>query len=140
MPLKAFILSLLACLLWGIFFTSVQIPNSVIGYIPHILMIQMGTLFSAEIHIRLARLARRNISVKTLWSVIFAGFLAILGSICFYKALELGNPGIVTAIAGSSPVIGALFGYFLLNEKISRIETFGILLAVIGVILLSLAK
>lgn len=140
MSLKAFILSLLACILWGVFFTSVQIPNSVIGFIPHTLMIQMGSLFSAEIHIRLARIPRRNISTKTLWGGFFAGFLAILGSISFYKALDLGNPGIVTAIAGTSPIIGAIFGYLVLKEKISRIETTGILLAVAGVILLSLAK
>jgi transporter family protein len=137
---RACLLSLLACLLWGIFFTSVQVPNEIIGYMPHTLLIQLGGLMSAEIHIIYGRLPKRNISWKTLSSGLWAGSLAIVGSISFYKALGLGNPGIVTAFAGSSPVIGALFGVIILKEKLTQTEVFGITLAVFGVIILSLAK
>jgi drug/metabolite transporter (DMT)-like permease len=138
--LRACLLSVCACILWGLFFTLVQIPNSVIGFVSHTLIIQTGCLVAAELHIYMARIPRRNISKKVLLNGFFAGTLAIIGSFSFYKALSLGNPGIVTTFAGSSPVVAAAFGYFFLNETLKRKEMLGIALAVVGVLLLSTSK
>lgn len=135
---QALVLSLLACFLWGLFFTGVQIPNSVIGYQAHTFCVQMGSFLGAEIHIRLSSIKKRNISRSTLYSGVLAGVLAIIGSLSFYKALSIGNAGIVTAIAGSSPVAASLFGACFLNERLRTLEIGGILLAVSGVVLLGL--
>lgn len=136
---KSILLSLAACFLWGIFFTAVQIPNSFIGFIAHTFCVQTGSFMGAELHILFSRIPKRNISRSSLWSGIIGGLLAITGSLSFYKAIGSGHPGVVTAIAGSSPVVASIFGVYVLKENMSRLEYAGVMLAVLGVVILGLA-
>lgn len=140
MHAKACFFSILACVLWGIFFTLAQIPNANIGFLANTLLIQTGCLLAAELHISLEDISKKNISRKVLRAGFFAGILAIAGSFSFYKALIIGNPSVVTAFAGSSPLIASLFSFLLLKETLNKKEILGIGLAVFGVILLSMSK
>jgi drug/metabolite transporter (DMT)-like permease len=132
---KANIYAILACLLWGIFFTLIQLPNKELGFVPLVFTAQLGTLISAFIH-SLFISNRRNIGKKSLQGTMKAAFVGIIGSLCYYKALMLGNPSIVTGIAGCSPIISAFFGIYAYNERLLGIQWLGVLLSIIGVVLL----
>jgi len=56
---------------------------------------------------------KHNLSKKTLSFAFLAGISGVIGSFAFYNALHYGSPSIVTAIAGSSPIVAALFGNYV---------------------------
>ncbi len=132
---RANLLALGACLLWGVFFTLVQLPNEKLGFIPFVFCAQLGTFISASLHSYYTK-NLRNISVKTLKIGVKAGILALVGSLCFYKALSLGNPSIVTGIAGCSPIVGAIFGIYAYKENLRIPQWIGVALSILGVCLL----
>lgn len=136
---KAIIYALLACILWGGFYTVIMIPNSHLDPITLTLSLQLGTFFSSHLHSMMQN-KKRNIPRHSLIFSFYAGVTAVVGSLCFYNALHLGNPGIATAIAGSSPIVGAVFGNVVYKEKSSKQEILGILVAVCGVVALSVLK
>lgn len=56
-----------------------------------------------------------------------------LGIVFLYSGLKSGNISTVMTIAFClAPVIGALLGYFVLNEKLSLLQMVGIVLCVTG--------
>ena len=136
---KAILFSIIACLCWGGFYTYIPIPNQHLDVITLTISLQLGTLLSSHLH-SMYQNKRRNVTKKTLKFLLLAGIFAVVGSLCFYTALHIGSPGIVTAIAGSSPFVVAIFGHFVYHERISKQEILGILVAVFGVAMLSLTK
>lgn len=132
-------LALLACILWGVFYTIIPIFNTHLDPIPFTMCLQFGTFISAHIHSVLQG-KRRNVPKKSLYFALAAGLFAVTGSLFFYTALHYGNSGVITAIAGSSPIIGALFGKFVYAEKGVGREYIGIAITVCGVIVLSLSR
>ena len=56
-----------------------------------------------------------------------------LGIIFLYSGLKSGNLSTVMTIAFClAPVVGALLGYFALNERLSPVQVLGIILCVVG--------
>lgn len=129
------IYAVFACLLWGIFFTLIQLPNKELGFVPLVFSAQLGTLISAYVHSRFS-VNKRNIGRKALRGSIKAGVIGIIGSLCYYKALLIGNPSVVTGIAGCSPIVGALFGIYAYKERLVLAQWIGVVLSVLGVLLL----
>ena len=137
--IRALMLALLACVLWGGFYAAIPFFNNHLDPIPLTMCLQFGTFISAHIHSTFQS-KRRNIPKRCLIFSIFAGIFAVIGSLFFYTALHYGNSGVLTAIAGSSPIVGAIFGRIVYGEKGSSQETLGILVTVAGVIILSLTR
>jgi transporter family protein len=64
-----------------------------------------------------------------------------LGIIFLYTGLKTGNLATVMAIAFClAPVIGTVFGYFFLHEKLSFVQLFGIALCVAGATMVTYFK
>lgn len=136
---KAIVFSLIASLLWGLFYTVVPIPNSHLDPITATFCLQLGTFLTSHIHM-MAQKKKHNLSKKTLSYAVLAGIAGVVGSFSFYNALHYGSPSVVTAIAGSSPIVAAIFGSYVYRERVSRLEVLGILIAVFGVVFLSYAR
>jgi bacterial/archaeal transporter family protein len=78
-----------------------------------------------------------EISARTWLFLITGGILAsILGQICFYRALKLGEVSRMTPIGASYPVLSFLLGVLLLGESVTTTKLFGIILVTTGVYLL----
>lgn len=129
------IYAIAACFLWGVFFTLIQLPNKEIGFVPLVFSAQLGTLITAYVH-SIFDSNKRNIGKKALRGTIKAGLIGIIGSLCYYKALLIGNPSIVTGIAGCSPIVGALFGIYAYRERLVMLQWIGVALSILGVLLL----
>ena len=70
------------------------------------------------------------------------GFLAGgLGIVSLYTGLKTGNLSTVMTIAFClAPIIGTTLGYFILREKLTSVQLFGIFLCVTGTALVTFFK
>lgn len=78
-----------------------------------------------------------HMSKAGLATAIGAGLMLALGSLFFYRALTIGQLAIVPAIAGLYFLISTLYGVFVLDEHISTVNIFGVILACIAIYLMS---
>ncbi|MCS7262030.1 MAG: DMT family transporter [Aquificaceae bacterium] len=68
---------------------------------------------------------------------IMSGFL---GLFFFFMAVKEGEVSVVTPVASTSPLWGALIAFMFLGEPFSWLRAFGILLVVCGIVLISLSS
>jgi transporter family protein len=66
-----------------------------------------------------------------------AGFVGIIGSYFFLKALSQGKASIVVVLTSLYPVLVLLFAFLFLRESITLRQGFGIALAIAAVALLA---
>jgi len=106
----------------GVFVRSIGVMLGALCFIPALM--QMPARFS--------EVAPRN------WIYLcLGGFMAsIVGQLCFYRALKVGDVSRVVPVGASYPVIACLFGIFLLHESLTPGKAIGILLVVSGTFLL----
>jgi transporter family protein len=65
------------------------------------------------------------------------GFIAsVVGQLCFYRALKIGDVSRVVPVGASYPVTACLLGILLLREPVTAAKSVGILLVVSGTFLL----
>jgi len=84
--------------------------------------------------------ATAEFSSKT-WSYLTLAGLATAGSwVCYFRALAGGDASRVAAVDKLSVPIVALVATFLLGERLGMLGTLGIVLAGVGIVLVSLAK
>ena len=69
--------------------------------------------------------------------ILITGFLGVISYLAFCKGLQIGKVSIVSPIAASWSVITVILCLFLLKEKLTNIQSFGISLAIIGAVLVS---
>jgi len=63
-----------------------------------------------------------------------------VGTLAYFKALEIGNASLVGTIAGSFPLITVPLSIVLFHEQLNNIQLVGIVLILIGLILASLKE
>jgi drug/metabolite transporter (DMT)-like permease len=66
-------------------------------------------------------------------ALIGTGLIGLVGYLTFYKALELGPIGLVSAIGATYGGVTAILAFVLLNERLGVAGTTGVALSVIGV-------
>ena len=74
--------------------------------------------------------------VKDIAMLLFSGFLGLilfLGTLSYFKALEIGNASLAGAISGSYSAFVVLLSLIIYNETLSPIQALGILMTVLGV-------
>jgi len=78
-------------------------------------------------------------SKALLYLIVGGGLLAgVVGMLCFYLALKGASLGKVMPIAFTSPLFGALMGIIFASEPVSLKTIIGIILAVGGIIILTI--
>jgi transporter family protein len=128
------ILSLLTLLLWGIwgFMTKIltkHTPAETIAFwstLASILPILIYTVAAGTMY-----------WVKSSPWALVSGFAAGLATVFFYLALKNGPASVVLPLTGMYIVIPAILGYLILKEPVSFRHIFGLLCAVLAVVLLS---
>jgi drug/metabolite transporter (DMT)-like permease len=65
--------------------------------------------------------------------LIGTGLIGLVGYLTFYKALELGPIGLVSAIGATYGGVTAILAFVLLNERLGLAGTTGVALSVLGV-------
>ena len=106
------------------------------------LIYMFGVLISSFSQVLLKKSANESndsfISMYFNWRVILAYgifFVATLLSLIAYKYIPLSFGAVIEA---TQYIFVALFGYFLLKEKMNKSKLFGLLLIIIGVVIFTL--
>jgi len=140
-PLSAFTWALLAAFCWGFApaLEKVGLRGTVdpaIGVFIRSIGVVLGTLlfipFLPRLSGRVAELTPRN------WIFLCLGGLvaSVIGQLCFYRALKIGEVSRVVPIGASYPVLALLFGILFFGEAFSWSKMAGIAFVVTGVFLL----
>ena len=81
----------------------------------------------------------RSISLKAWLYILAAAVVGLaLGSILYTACIDVMPVAVVTAITSTSPFIAALFGHFVLKEKLSRLQWAGVVMIISGSVTVSL--
>lgn len=133
--------ALIALLFWGLFSAAQKVTTnyisaewSYISFIASSILISFAFMSVGLIDM--------NFSQQTLWVGALAGMLNGLGVLASFAAYRAeGKASKVTAIAGSlQPVFTIVLAILFLKEKLGFVEIFGIGLAIIGSLFLSIEK
>jgi drug/metabolite transporter (DMT)-like permease len=79
----------------------------------------------------------QNISWEGLAEAVIIGLVGYLPIYFFFRAISYGRVGVVSPISNSSAIITTLLAVFILGEPFGPLRLLGLILAVTGVILLS---
>lgn len=123
---------------WGVYFALVRIPIEQIGWFwPQYSATAVGILTFIIIAMFTKDRSIFKRPVMPGWLVL-AALLGVGGGIFFNYAISRGPTAIVAPIAGSSPAVFVVLAYFIFREKLNRKQWVGIVLAVSGIISLSI--
>lgn len=78
----------------------------------------------------------KKIKKKGWVSLSFSGITTGLSWLCYYKALQGGDAGVVQPIDKLSIIVTIIFSYFVLKEKVTKKAFIGLIVIVIGTLLL----
>ena len=79
----------------------------------------------------------RSVDLKSALLLMAGGLLAsIVGQICFYNALKLGEVSKMVLVGGSYPVITFLLGVLVFGESVNLYKILGAALVMTGLLLL----
>ncbi len=139
--LSAFTWALLAAFCWGFAPVLEKIGlKGTVDPIVGVIVRTLGVLFGALLFIPLApRLTSRfsELPFKSWVFLCLGGLVAsIVGQLCFYRALKVGEVSRVVPIGASYPVLAFLFGILFFHEAFTWHKMAGIVLVVSGVYLL----
>ena len=79
-----------------------------------------------------------KITSSDYYLAILAGVVGTIGGLFFYLAISKGEATRVVLITALYPIITVVFSGFFLNEQITIYKIFGILFAMVGIVLISL--
>ncbi len=135
---RAIGLAVLAAIAFGAFFILIDLAPSASGW---------GTLWTAaavrcsgfSVQLLLVLLGPRRLTSPGRYApaVVLAGTLDLLSLILINFGSTTDSYGIVTALVGLYPVVAMLLGVVALRERLTRIQTSGAVLAMAGVLLVS---
>jgi transporter family protein len=122
---------------WGVYFAFVRIPIEQIGWF---WTQYSGALVGLVLFLIIAKLNKdRSMLVrpKPLWLLVVIALLSVGGSMLFNYAVSKGPTSVVAPIAGSSPAVFVMLAFFIFRERLNKKQWLGIVLAVIGIVALS---
>ena len=76
-----------------------------------------------------------NMDGTATWGLLGCGVIGLAGYLSFYRALELGPVGLVSAIGAAYGGVTALLAFAILGERLAPAGTAGLTMAVLGVTL-----
>ncbi len=135
---RAVVLAVFAAMAFGAFFILIDLAPAAAGW---------GTLWTAaavrcsgfSVQLALVLLGPRRIPRPGRYTpaVVLAGTLDLLSLILINFGSTTDSYGIVTALVGLYPVVAMLIGVVALGERLTRIQSGGVSLAIAGVLLIS---
>lgn len=137
---KAYVLSLLTALIWGLapIFEKIGLSGKIEPYvavvvrtIPIVVVSFLGLAFMGKVG------SLNQLATKDVFFVAVGGLLAgFLGQITIYSALKIGQASVVVPIAATYPLVAMTVAVLFLGEPITWQKAAGVVLVVSGVLLL----
>ncbi|MEM5829643.1 MAG: EamA family transporter [Candidatus Aenigmatarchaeota archaeon] len=130
------VLSLLALVLYGVWGFFIKLSTLHLNWKQCIIISSLGIL---TINILIYSFYRPEINWRLRGSkyALVAGIIVAISSIFFFLAIESGKASIVIALTGLYPIVTLVLAYLFLHEQLSLVQTIGIILALIAIVLMS---
>lgn len=130
------IFGLISALSWGISdFLAKRIIDKV-GIFKSLLYAQLFGLLPLLIYFKFY-LTVPIFTLETILFLIFMGTLGTMMNLTLFKAFEIGPISITSPVASLWGVITAILGYMFLKESLTQLQISGIILATLGLVLVS---
>lgn len=138
---KAYLLSMLTALIWGIapIFEKIGLSGKIDPYvavvvrtIPIVLMSFIGLIVMGKVG-SLGQLASKDVLFITIGGLL-AGFL---GQLTFYSAIKAGQASMIVPIAATYPLVAMIVAVLFLGEPVTWQKATGVVMVISGVIILS---
>jgi len=84
--------------------------------------------------------AKRSFAGTNGWALAASSVSGALGLLMFYLALDRGKASVVVPAVNVYPVIAAGLAIVFLNERLSALQVTGVGLALVGVVLIGIAR
>lgn len=137
---RSAIFALIAMVLWGIFFTFIRIPIESYGWFwSNVISDAAGTLALLIYGWRQRELIPTRLRAA-LPFVIGVVLIGGSGMLTYNLGLEFGKSSVVAPIAGAYPALFVTLSAIIFKDKLTRVQTGGMVLSVLGIIALSLAS
>ncbi len=131
---------ILIMMLWALCFPLITIG---IQAAPHLTFAAMRAMVAGSVLFVLALLAGHKIprSPRQWGLLTIIGFGATsLGFLGMFHAAEFVSPGIATVVANTQPLLAALLGVFVLNERIGLVSGVGLMIGFLGTLIIAVPQ
>ncbi len=139
---KGLLLAILSMFLFGIYGAFVKIPASVIGWFWPIYFFDL--MFIVLFIYALVSKVDLKLNLKKDKIYIFFIFLSLLcetsAQFAYSAGVIIDKVSLVAPITGSAPVLLVILTRIIFKEKISKQQTYGIIITLLGIIFLSLSS
>jgi transporter family protein len=134
---KWLVYSLVSVLWWGIFgflgkVGSDRISPAQMQIFFTIGMVPVAIVCVLRLKFRIAT-NKRGVSYSVLM-----GIFAALGSLAFFGAMKSGKASLVAPVTSLYPALTVLLALVVLKEKLNKVQTLGLILAMASIVILSL--
>ena len=126
----------LTAVLWGVFFFAYRFLVADAGVIGAALLVELAVMSCFVIAAFRFRL--RRLDARSRWLAAAVGFLVALGALAYNAGIAAAPVSLVASLAGASPIVTALLARTFLKEKLAIHQMVGIVVAFVGIVLLSL--
>jgi drug/metabolite transporter (DMT)-like permease len=127
------IYGLTAAVMWGTSAVTATIAARKTGTFITVLVGQAVGMVVLVVLVVVLRPSFSEVGGTNLVGLIGAGLIGLVGYLSFYRALELGPVGLVSAIGSSYGGVAAVLAFVVLDERLGVAGTTGVALAVVGV-------
>jgi drug/metabolite transporter (DMT)-like permease len=129
------IYGLTAAVGWGLSAVTATIAARKTGTFITVLVGQAVGMVVLLVAVATVRPSFSAVDGPALLGLVGAGVIGLIGYLTFYRALELGPIGLVSAIGSSYGGVAAVLAFVLLDEHLGGPGSAGVALAVVGVML-----
>jgi bacterial/archaeal transporter family protein len=129
--------TILAALLFGIFWNLSEIISEDIGWLSTTLFVKIGiVLFMLLFSLLIKRELRvANTTPKIMMMILFAGVLEAAAVATVNWGLTIGEAILVTPIASALSIVTIMMAVIFLKEKITKLQAIGMIIVITGIVL-----
>ena len=133
-----FELSLITLIIWGVWGLVGKLALNNLDWRTLYLFTSIGAVF---VYLIFYAVVKPSFIINTgSYYALVAGALGVAGSLTYYLALNQGKVSVVGPLTALYPLITVLLATTVLKEKLTFYQGFGVLLAIIAIILISTGK
>jgi drug/metabolite transporter (DMT)-like permease len=130
---------LLSALSWGVSTLMAAAAARLIGALRTVIIGEAAGLAGFWMLFLLGHFSLRGVG-GSVWLLILAGMIAVLGYLALYRGLETGHVGLVSAISACYGGVIAVLSVVLLHERLTAAAVVGIAATVAGVMLAAIRR
>ncbi len=129
--------TILAALLFGIFWNFSEVISEKIGWPSTTLFVKVGVILFMLLF---SLIGKRELSIakttpRVKWLILLAGFLEAGAVACVNWGLTVGDVILVTPISSALSLVTITMAVMFLKEKVTKLQGFGMIMVITGIVM-----